>query len=408
MRALRAIILVFMLCVVNCVTAQSVVNHQNSLSKDYSPIDYAEVQRQLERAAQPTFWEKLAKWFAPDIGNKPLEERKIIYDGYFGVGYTQETSLIILATGIGRYSLNRKDTSLPHSTTALTALTSVNGYFRLMVGGELVMSKKDRLNFNIGGGVMPVRFWGLGYDAARVNRVAKYERSDLSANVDYVRRVVGGLSLGVGADFRYIKCGDMSDLALRYLQDGGADNLSVTTTGVGAELKYNGRYVDEENITKGVFVQLSGDIHPKVLGSHSNTLWHVEATVDYYQPLWRGGVLAFDFYADMWSKNTPWQLWAKVGGDNRMRGYYYGRYTDKKMVTAQMEFRQRIYGVLSGVVWGGVGSVFPEYKYFDIDDLLPNYGVGIRVAVARNLSFRIDYGFGRNAHGLIINVNEAF
>jgi outer membrane protein assembly factor BamA len=262
---------------------------------------------------------------------------------------------------------------------------------------------------NLGGGYMPVRFWGLGYKEAQKNKVAKYMRSDFRSEVEYMRHIVGGVSLGAGVEFRYASCQDASDKALQYLQNSGTNSLSASTTGIGATIKYDGRYyISQENTTKGVFVQLGGAVHPKALGSHHNTLWHIEATANYYQPLWRGGMLAFDLFADMWSWETPWQFWAKVGGDNRMRGYYYGKYTDRNMISAQVELRQRIYGILSGVVWGGAGSVFSKYKYFDIDHLLPNYGVGIRVAIARNLSFRVDYGFGRHSRGLIINVNEAF
>ncbi len=407
MRALRVAVMVCMLCAVNSIAAQEIADTQHSLPKSSSPIDYAEVERQLNRAAQPTFWERFANWFAPRIDKSP-DERKIVYDVFLGVGYTQETDLLFLVTGAGRYSLNRKDKSLPHSTTALTGMVSINGLTRLITSSDLALSKKDHLLISLTGGYMPVRFWGLGYEAANRNKVSKYMRSDFRSKVEYRRHIVGGLSAGAGVKFLYISCQDVSELALQYLQSDEAGNLSATTTGIGASIKYDSRYTNEENITQGFFIELGGALHPKALGSHHNTLWHIEATANYHQPLWRGGVLAFDLFADMWSWDTPWQFWAKMGGDNRMRGYYYGRYTDRNMVTAQVELRQRIYGILSGVVWGGAGSVFSKYKYFDIDHLLPNYGVGIRVAVARNLSFRVDYGFGRHSHGLIINVNEAF
>lgn len=142
--------------------------------------------------------------------------------------------------------------------------------------------------------------------------------------------------------------------------------------------------------------------------ARTRQIWHIEAVANYYQPLWSGAVAALDLYADMWSWNTPWLFWAKVGGENRMRGYYYGRYTDRKMATAQLELRQRIYGPIGCVVWGGVGSVFSSHKLFDVDSLLPNYGVGVRFAAGGRTSLRIDYGFGRHSNGLVINVNEAF
>ena len=254
---------------------------------------------------------------------------------------------------------------------------------------------------------MPVKFWGLGYQAASSGAVSKYVRNDFHADVEYRRCIVGGLSLGAELDFRYALADDVQPLALDYLQQAGIDEYSSTTTGIGLAVCWDGRKV-RNNLAQGFYFQLKGAVHPQALGNHDDTLWHVEATANYYQPLWMGGELALDMYADAWSWSTPWLFWAKVGGENRMRGYYYGRYTDRKMATAQVELRQNIYKIISGAAWAGAGSVFSSHKLFSVDEILPNYGVGLRVAVAKNLLLRVDYGFGRNSRGLIINVNEAF
>ena len=91
-----------------------------------------------------------------------------------------------------------------------------------------------------------------------------------------------------------------------------------------------------------------------------------------------------------------------------MRGYYYGRYTDRKMLAAQVEVRQQIYGPIGCCVWGGAAKVFPSFKTFKLNNILPNYGLGLRVALGDGTSLRIDYGFGRRSNELIININEAF
>ena len=101
-------------------------------------------------------------------------------------------------------------------------------------------------------------------------------------------------------------------------------------------------------------------------------------------------------------------FWPAIGGDYRMRGYYFGRYTDRKMLSAQAEVRQHIYGPLSCCVWGGAASLFSSHKLFDFSELLPNGGLGLRIDIGKSGRLRIDYGFGRNSNGLIININEAF
>ena len=57
---------------------------------------------------------------------------------------------------------------------------------------------------------------------------------------------------------------------------------------------------------------------------------------------------------------TPWPMLARLGGSQRMRGYYQGRYTDNDMITLQIELRQRIWRRIGCAVWGGAGNVFPS------------------------------------------------
>ena len=46
-------------------------------------------------------------------------------------------------------------------------------------------------------------------------------------------------------------------------------------------------------------------------------------------------MLACDLYADTTTGTPSWHMYAKMGGMERMRGYYEGRYRDKKMIEAQ-------------------------------------------------------------------------
>ena len=391
---------------VSDVAAQEITREKETKSHDYVPMNYLAVLDQLNRASQPTVWQRVSGWLSKERSDSSESERRFVVQGNVGLGYTQETNAMLAASVVGRYLLNHNN-ELPYSTTSLIGAASVNGFFRVASSNNLVFSSHDCLNIYLGVGSMPVNFWGLGYLAADRNRATKYVRNTFNADVEYIRRIIGGLSAGVGVDFRYASATDVQPLALEYLHQGGVSDLSANTIGLGLMARYDGRK-SRDNQTRGVFLELCSTVHPKALGSHDTTLWHVEATANYYQPMWSGGELALDLYADMWSWNTPWLFWAKVGGGNRMRGYYYGRYTDRKMATAQIELRQKIYKALSGAAWVGAGSVFSSHKLFDVDEVLPNYGIGLRVALAGNLSFRIDYGFGRHSHGLIINVNEAF
>jgi Hemolysin activation/secretion protein len=97
-----------------------------------------------------------------------------------------------------------------------------------------------------------------------------------------------------------------------------------------------------------------------------------------------------------------------MGGTQRMRGYYEGRYTDNDMITFQVELRQRIWRRIGGVVWGGAGNVFNGIHRFDWSETLPNYGLGLRWELKKRVNVRFDYGFGKKTNGFLLSINEAF
>ena len=119
-------------------------------------------------------------------------------------------------------------------------------------------------------------------------------------------------------------------------------------------------------------------------------------------------MIAADLYAVFNSEGTPWPMLARMGGNQRMRGYYQGRYTDNDMITLQVELRQRIWRRIGCTVWGGAGNVFPSLDRFDWSHTLPNYGVGLRWELKKRVNVRLDYGFGKKTSGFLLSINEAF
>lgn len=60
------------------------------------------------------------------------------------------------------------------------------------------------------------------------------------------------------------------------------------------------------------------------------------------------------------------------------------------------------------MVWAGGGTVFPELGQLRMSDVLPNYGLGLRVEFKHNVNIRIDYGFGKDTGGFVFQFAEAF
>lgn len=371
------------------------------------PTNYESVRYYLDRASQPTFLQRITNSLV-----RPVSKRRVPsgvdVNANFGLAYTQQTNVAVAAALYATYRVGKDDTPTPLSHLSLGGLVSVNGFFRLQLSGENIFAgANDLLAYSVAGGVMPTYFWGLGYTAADVNSRSNYTRDDVVGSVLYKRRVVGGLWAGAVVDMRYANAHSLDDLAMLYLGSAGGNKRSAFSAGVGVVVEYDSRNI-HHNPTRGLYVSLQGDVRPKALGDMSATLWHVKGNLNLYQALWRGAVMAVDMYADLYSSATPWLFWPVAGGENRLRGYYYGRYTDSKMASAQVELRQTIYGPFGICVWGGAATFFSSIKALDNIKLLPDYGIGLRLAAGGRTVLRLDCGFGRHSHGFIVNVNEAF
>ena len=398
--------------VVSSAMAQGKVNAQKtnaqSITTPLSPINYTEIQQQLDRASEDPWALKALRRLRNPLGEDAMLFSKIKLNSALGFGYTRETGFLVNGVIAGEYKTDEQNQQQTPSMLRVSAQVSVKGFFQLKAEGENYLHSDERiLSYDISYGVLPIRFWGLGYDAAIKNSRSEYSRRAFAGSVRFLNRIVGDFYGGASLDMRYNKASSTDELARLYISQHGMTQQNAFTTGLGLNLLFDHR----DNIyatNSGWFVSLLTEIRPKGLGDCGSTLWHVKAIADYFTPIWQGGVLGVDLYADLWSSATPWFMWPCIGGGSRMRGYYFGRYTDRKIATAQVELRQNIYGPFGCAVWGGVGSVFDSHKNIDFSELLPNYGLGLRINLGKNSRLRIDYGFGHHSNGLVIGMNEAF
>lgn len=153
---------------------------------------------------------------------------------------------------------------------------------------------------------------------------------------------------------------------------------------------------------------LRQSIFPEQLNDCERTLYRTTLVADLYQKIWQGGVLAMDLFSQINSNNAPWPLREELGGNQRMRGYYAGRYIDNNIASAQIELRQHLIQRFGCTVWMGGGTVFPTLEEFRVKNILPNYGIGLRWEFKHNVNARIDYGFGKQTGGFVFNIAEAF
>jgi hypothetical protein len=233
--------------------------------------------------------------------------------------------------------------------------------------------------------------WGIGYMNAGVgaNR-REYSKKSLVIKGKGLYRVNDAFSAGPLVGYEQIEWEGMaSSKAFTYGAEGRIDtrNSAVSTT--------HGFYVliRQNNYTDFKLKPYYG----------------TAVQIDLYREIWDGGVLASDLYGEFTYGAVPVTMLPSIGGTDRMRGYYRGRYRDNNALSYQVELRQSI-GEFFGVAgWIGAANVWGKANGFNIGHTLPNAGVGIRWRMQGSTSLRLDFGVGKDGqNGFVFGLNEAF
>jgi len=330
-------------------------------------------------------------------------EKKIDISYISAPSYDREAGFGIGGMATGLYRLDRKDSIMQPSNIIITFNASINGFYSLVFeGNNNFKTNRSRLFYKTAFYNKNLNFWGISYDDCNVNPVINYKRQMLKIYCNYQYELMTNFYVVGTLDFLYTRAAKIDDIS--YLQ---GQKKSYTTTGLGLSIQYDSRdFVP--NPKHGVYLFLRQMMYPEIFGDTGRTIWRTTFIADYYQKVWNGGTLAFDLYGQISSNNLPWSLREELGGSNRMRGYYLGRYIDNNIASAQVELRQHIAGRFGCATWIGTGTVFPTIKEFDVTKILPNYGLGLHFEIKHNMNARVDFGLGKETGGFVFGATAAF
>ncbi len=258
-------------------------------------------------------------------------------------------------------------------------------------GNTLTRNKKWAFNYSAYYNFAPSYYWGTGYAAGNISgNKTEYNQKTLRIQSDIKYRFSGKFSLGPSLGYDYIKWEKFPD---------STPTANVANIGLVAE--YDSRNASA-NPEKGIYATFRQRNYTNLSGSSS-------LQFNYYTKMWKGGILAFDLYTILAYGNTNVTMLPSIGGTERMRGYYYGRYRSNNILSAQIELRQQIWQMIGCAAWAGGATLWGKENKFGLKYTLPNYGAGLRIALAENLRLRLDYGFGESGQSaFIFSINEAF
>ena len=322
-----------------------------------------------------------------------------------GPSYSNTTKLGLAVLAAGLYRIDRTDSLTAPSDISIYANVTTSGFYSFGVMGNTIFSQaKRKMDYDVYFSSAPRDVWGIGYRAGTHNAKSELVEKSYMVYARFLQRIFPNTYIGPMLDFEHVQGRKFNDVSLSYI---AGQKHAYTATGLGLAMEFDSRDFIP-NPYRGLYLSVEGLWYARGLGNCSKSLYRLHFTANSYHRLWRGGLLATDLHGEFNSDGTPWTMLARLGGTERMRGYYLGRYTDNNLLTAQIELRQHIWRRIGCVVWGGAGTVFSEREPFAWRHALPNYGIGLRWELKKRVNVRLDYGFGRSTSGFLLEINEAF
>lgn len=369
-----------------------------TLITTFSPVVYAQSDT-VKVTKLRKYWNSLVHGNVDQTFQKKLDMSYVV-----APCYTREGSFGIGGAATGLYRLDRKDSIMQPSDISLSGSATINGFYGITIkGNNHFKGNKSRLSYRLQFQNKNLDFWGVSYDACNRNPISGYKRQMIKWESDYVYKLTKDFHVGGALNINYTKASDLTNPI--YLE---GQKKSYFLTGIGASLQYDTR---DFILTpkQGIYAMIREVVYPEFMGNHNKTIFSTTAIFDAYQKAWSGSVFALDLYGQFSNGSIPWTLREELGsGMSRMRGYYAGRYIDNNQIAAQLELRQHIYKRIGCVAWAGGGTVFPSFDNLKLKNVLPNYGLGLRIEFKHNVNVRIDYGFGKDTGGFVFQFAEAF
>ncbi len=324
------------------------------------------------------------------------------------ISYSEEAGNVF---GLAKFNAFRMD-----SRDSLSALSKISEVFTVSSKGHINVSAATSLSFSqdkymvIGYGnykKTPEYIFGIGNDVSREN-IETVTVQRLKFVNFFLRKLYSSLFLGVGVDLTNTFKVD-KDSSSFLINDNITGKDGGTTVGYGLSLAWDNRD-NRYNASKGMFIFLSYLTYPNWSeNGFKFNAWQFDAR-KYINP-WRDHVIAVQAATNFAYGDVPFYELSKLGGEDRMRGYYKGALRDRVLVDGQLEYRMPVWKIFGIVGWVASGRVAENYKDLSLDGFWLSYGLGLRIKVdsGSNINLRIDAGFGKNGiNGFYINFAEAF
>lgn len=254
--------------------------------------------------------------------------------------------------------------------------------------------------------IYPNSFWGVGSDMPESN-LEKYNMETFSFKIALLNRIPPSLNFGFEYEFEDHKMLEVKEGGILDTADiSGSDG--ARTSGLSFILNFD----DRDNIyspASGNYLIFKGGFSSKTFGAtHAYNRYFIDLRK--YLLLANKLTFAMQVYFNASAGDVPFQSMSWLGGPERNRGYFKGRYMNKNYLLFQAESRWRVHSrihINAFTSLGQVASVSDELFFY------PKFsgGVGLRYRLLKSnpTLIRVDFGVTQyGGTGIYFGVNEAF
>ena len=213
---------------------------------------------------------------------------------------------------------------------------------------------------------------------------------------------------GILLDFKKlskVKSLDEKDIHNKLLPGAGGSN----NIGLGINLTFDTRD-NRFNCCSGLLLDLKLTRYVPIFNKGFNyTLF--DSDLRFFGRIGPGTVLAFQNKIKGAKGNVPFYELPSIGSNKIMRGLFDSRFSDRQMISSQLEFRQKLYRRMGFVLFASNGKVGDTYTDLFNQNWHYTYGGGLRLEIStmKKINGRLDFGFtpdGQNAW--YVSITEAF
>lgn len=341
-------------------------------------------------------------------GKDSVNIKKVTFNGYPYAFYTPETQAAIGAGGILLFYTKDKIEALRPSKIGFGAFYTTNKQYKFSVNPSIYFNlNKLVIQMPMSFGSTLDKFWGVGNKTIE-NGNEDYLREDYNVQLEVQVPPLLFFSdrSGFLLDFKHTEIVD--DLDNQILLDESVTGFKGGSLfGVGLNLVWDRR--------DNLFYPTSGHYQFMKFITYTApsdfTYSTFELDVRYYKKIFNKPVLATNLYIKSVSGNAPFYELPALGGHQRMRGYFQGRYRDRNYMSLQTEYRQFFTNRFGFVAFAGFGDVSEEITGLNLNDLKYSFGGGLRYLFNKkeNVNLRMDIGIGKDGNtGIYFGIEEAF